>query len=78
MTTLIRRQPPKAYEKATRLTEDHLRRRHLNSPVRHRVVRPSWGSTNQKPEHCCVQNTNLKRTPPRQKLIILFFQNTWS
>ncbi len=70
MTTSMRRQTPNAYEKAARLTPDHPRRRHLNSPVRHRVVRSSWGSTNQKPEHCCVQDLNLKRTSPRQKLII--------
>ncbi len=44
MTTLMRRQTAIAYEKATRLTPDHPRRRLLNSPVRHRLVRPSWGS----------------------------------
>ncbi len=70
MTTLMRRQTPITYEKAARFTQDHPLRRHLNSSVRHRVGRPSWGSTNQKPDKGAVQNTNLKRTPHRPKLII--------
>ncbi len=44
MTTLMRRQTAIAYEKAARLTPDHPRRRLLNSPVRHRLVGPSWRS----------------------------------
>ncbi len=44
MTTLMRRQTAIAYEKATRLTPDHPRRRLLNSAVRHRLVRPSWST----------------------------------
>ncbi len=44
MTTLMCRQTAIAYEKATRLTPDHPRRRFFNSPVRHRLVRPSWRS----------------------------------
>ncbi len=47
MTTLMRRQTAIAYEKATRLTPDHPRRRLLNSPVRHRLVRPNWRSAAQ-------------------------------
>ncbi len=42
ITTSMRRQTAIAYEKATRFTPDHPRRRLLNSPVRHRLVRPSW------------------------------------
>ncbi len=42
MTTLMHRQTTVAYEKAVRLTSDHPRRRFLNSPVRYRLVRPSW------------------------------------
>ncbi len=42
MRTLMRRQTAIAYEKASRLTPDHSRRRLLNSPVRHRLARPSW------------------------------------
>ncbi len=44
MTTLMRLQAAIAYEKAARLTPDHPHRRLLNSPVRHRLVRPSWRS----------------------------------
>ncbi len=47
MTTLMRRQTAIAYEKAARLTLDHPCRRLLNSPVRHRLVRPSWRSAAQ-------------------------------
>ncbi len=42
MTTLMRRQTTIAYEKTTRLIPDHPSHRLLNSPVRHRLVRPSW------------------------------------
>ncbi len=42
ITTSMRRQTAIVYEKATRFTPDHPRRRLLNSPVRHRLVRPSW------------------------------------
>ncbi len=41
MTTLMRRQTAIAYEIAARLIPDHPCRRLLNSPVRHRLVRPS-------------------------------------
>ncbi len=44
MTTLMRRQTAIACEKAARLTPYHSRRRLLNSPVRHRLVQPSWRS----------------------------------
>ncbi len=44
MTTLMRRQTTIAYEKSSRLTPDHPGRRLLNSPVRHRLVRPCWRS----------------------------------
>ncbi len=44
MTTLMCRQTAIAYEKAARLIPDHPHRRLLNSPVRHRLVRPSWRS----------------------------------
>ncbi len=47
MTTLMRRQTAIAYGKAARLTTEHPRHRLLNSPVRHRLVRPSWRSTAQ-------------------------------
>ncbi len=36
-----------AYEKAARLTPDHPHDRLLNSPVLHRLVRPSWRSATQ-------------------------------
>ncbi len=47
MTTLMRRQTAITYEKAARLTPDHPRHRFLNSPVRHRLVRPSCHSAAQ-------------------------------
>ncbi len=44
MTVLMRRQTAMAYEKAAGLTPDHPRRRLLNPPVHHRLLRPSWRS----------------------------------
>ncbi len=45
LQTLMRRQTAMACEKAAR--SDHSRRRLLHSPVRHRLVRPSWRSASQ-------------------------------
>ncbi len=61
MTTLIRRQTATAYDKPTRLTQGHPRRRLLNSPVRHRLVRPSWRSA---AERLIKENTNLNLIAP--------------